>query len=400
VSHNKTILTLNSGSSSIKFALFDGAGSSERFLSGLVEYQPGGAVLTTRTPDGVSERTVIEADASSGNSHGQMIRHVLDLLEGYGGGSQIMAVGHRVVLGGPNFRGPVHVNADVIKELEDLIPLAPLHQPPSLVPMRLLFEQKPELMQVACFDSSFHFTIPTVRTRLPLPAELLDGGARVFGAHGLSYDFVARALERQFPEIAHKRVLVAHIGNGASLCALEHGRSVATTMGLTVLDGLMMGTRCGALDPGVVLYLLQQKNLTPQQVQDTLYYKSGLKGVSGLSSDMRVLRENEADENVQLALEMFVERFVQQAGGLIAQMGGVDAIVFTGGIGQHDAVFRRAVCQRFKWLDVHICEDANAAGRPIISQRSGRVMVLVIPADEEETIFRQTKRIIEGSHKR
>lgn len=169
-------------------------------------------------------------------------------------------------------------------------------------------------------------------------------------------------------------------------------------MGLTVLDGLMMGTRCGSIDPGAVLYLLQQKNLTPKEVQDTLYYKSGLRGVSGLSSDMRVLRENDADENVQLALDMFVERFVQQAGGLIAQMGGVDAIVFTGGIGQHDATFRRAVCQRLKWLDVQLCEDANLAGRPTISQRSGRVMVLVVPADEETTIFRQTKRIMEGSH--
>lgn len=398
MSHSKTILTLNSGSSSIKFALFDQQSTAERLLSGLVEFQAGGGVLTTRTPDGASKRTVIDCDGEEGDTHGQVMRHVLDLIERYGSGSQIEAVGHRVVLGGPNFKGPAQITPDVIKQLEDLIPLAPLHQPPSLAPMRLLMEQKPDLTQVACFDSSFHFTIPTVRTRLPLPAELLEGGARVFGAHGLSYDFISSELAARHPAIAHKRVLVAHIGNGASLCALENGRSIATTMGLTVLDGLMMGTRCGAIDPGVLLYLLQQKKMTPEEVQNTLYYRSGLRGVSGLSSDMRVLREHDADENSQLALDMFVERFVQQAGGLIAQMGGLDALVFTGGIGQHDAAFRRAVCHRLKWLDIHLCEDANLAGRPTISQRSGHVTVLVIPADEETTIFRQTKTIIEGCH--
>ena len=398
MSHSRTILTLNSGSSSIKFALFDEAGTSERLLSGLVEYQAGGAILTSRTPDGVSKRMVIESGDNQGDAHGQMIRHVLNFVESFDSGSRIAAVGHRVVHGGPSFEGPTRVDQNVIGQLEALIPLAPLHQPPSIAPMRLLMEQKPELLQVACFDTSFHHTIPTVRTRLPLPAELLEGGARVYGFHGLSYDFIASELEARFPTIAHKRVLVAHIGNGASLCALVHGHSIATTMGLTVLDGLMMGTRCGTIDPGAVLYLLQQKNMTPKEVQDTLYYKSGLRGVSGLSSDMRVLRENDADENVQLALDMFVERFVQQAGGLIAQMGGVEAIVFTGGIGQHDATFRRAVCQRLKWLDVQLCEDANLAGRPTISQRSGRVMVLVVPADEETTIFRQTKTIMEGSH--
>lgn len=396
MSQSRTILTLNSGSSSIKFALFDEDSTSERLLSGLVEYQAGGAVLTTRTPDGVSKRMVIEATGKHASAHGDMIRHVLNFVEAHESGSEIGAVGHRVVHGGSYFEGPTAINGEVLERLDDLISLAPLHQPPSIAPMRLLLEEKPDLLQVACFDTSFHHTIPTVRTRLPLPAMLLDHGARVYGFHGLSYDYIASELEARFPAIASKRVLVAHIGNGASLCALMHGRSIATTMGLTVLDGLMMGTRCGTIDPGAILYLLQQKNLTPAEVQDTLYYQSGLKGVSGLSSDMRVLREHEADENVQLALEMFVERFVQQAGGLIAQMGGVDAIVFTGGIGQHDAMFRRAVCQRLKWLDVQLCEDANLAGRPTISQRSGRVTVLVIPADEETTIFRQTRRIMKG----
>ena len=396
MSKSRTILTLNSGSSSIKFALFDEESTSERLLSGLVEYQSGGAVLTTRTPDGVSKRMVIETRDQQGNAHGEMIRHVLRLMENHESGSTIGAVGHRVVHGGPHFEGPTAVDTEALDRLQELVSLAPLHQPPSIAPMRLLMQDKPDLLQVACFDTSFHHTIPAVRTRLPLPAELLDHGARVYGFHGLSYDYVATELAVRFPTIAHKRVLVAHIGNGASLCAMIHGRSVATTMGLTVLDGLMMGTRCGTIDPGAILYLLQQKNLTPAELQDTLYYRSGLKGVSGLSSDMRVLREHDADENVQLALEMFVERFVQQAGGLIAQMGGVDAIVFTGGIGQHDATFRRAVCNRLKWLDVHLCEDANLAGRPTISQRSGSVAVLVMPADEETTIFRQTRRIMKG----
>jgi len=396
VSQSRIILTLNSGSSSIKFALFDEESSAERLLTGLVEYQPGGAVLTTRTPDGVSKRMVIESAGEHGSAHGDMIRHVLNFVESHDGGNRIGAVGHRVVHGGSYFEGPTAINTEVLGRLEELVSLAPLHQPPSIAPMKLLLEEKPELLQVACFDTSFHHTIPTVRTRLPLPEDLLDHGARIYGFHGLSYDYIASELELRFPAIASKRVLIAHIGNGASLCALMHGRSVATTMGLTVLDGLMMGTRCGTIDPGAILYLLQQKNMTPAQVQDTLYYRSGLKGVSGLSSDMRVLREHDADENVQLALEMFVERFVQQAGGLIAQMGGVDAIVFTGGIGQHDASFRRTVCQRLKWLDVQLCEDANLAGRPTISQRSGRVTVLVIPADEEATIFRQTKRIMKG----
>ncbi|WP_438382235.1 acetate/propionate family kinase [Asaia sp. BMEF1] len=399
MSHNKTILTLNSGSSSIKFALFNEASASERLLSGLVEYQSGGAVLTTRTPDGVSKRVVIESGRDEGNAHGQMIRHVLNFIESHENGAHVAAVGHRVLHSGPYFDGPTRIDKDVIDQLEALIPLGPLHQPPCIAPIKLLSVQKPDLLQVACFDTSFHRTIPAVRTRLPLPAELIEGGARVYGFHGLSYDFIASELEARFPSIAHKRVLVAHIGNGASLCALMNGRSIATTMGLTVLDGLMMGTRCGTIDPGAILYLLQQKNMSPKEVQDTLYYKSGLRGVSGVSSDMRILRENDADENVQLALDMFVERFVQQAGGLVAQMGGVDAIVFTGGIGQHDAAFRRAVCHRFKWLDVQLCEDANLAGGPTISQRSGRVTVLVMPADEETTIFRQTKKIMEGSYR-
>lgn len=399
MSQSRTILTLNSGSSSIKFALFDEESQSERLLSGLVEYQAGGAVLTTRTPDGASKRMVIEARDRHQNAHGEMIRHVLSFVEDHDSGMTIGAVGHRVVHGGPYFDGPTAIDDDVLGKLGDLVSLAPLHQPPSIAPMRLLRQEKPGLLQVACFDTSFHHTIPAVRTRLPLPAELLDHGARVYGFHGLSYDHIACELAARFPAIASKRVLVAHIGNGASLCAMVHGRSIATTMGLTVLDGLMMGTRCGTIDPGAILYLLQQKNLTPAELQDTLYYRSGLKGVSRLSSDMRVLREHEADENVQLALEMFVERFVQQAGGLIAQMGGVDAIVFTGGIGQHDATFRRDVCKRLKWLDVQLCEDANLSGRPTISQRSGTVTVLVIPADEETTIFRQTKRIMKGKQR-
>ncbi|WP_336762245.1 acetate/propionate family kinase [Asaia sp. VD9] len=398
MSQSRIILTLNSGSSSIKFALFDEQGEAERLLSGLVEYQSGGAVLTTRTPDGVSKRMVIETGAKTGNAHGEMIRHVLNFIESHETGRDIGAVGHRVVHGGAHFEGPARINEKTLAQLESLVPLAPLHQPPSIAPMRLLMQEKPDLLQIACFDTSFHHTIPTVRTRLPLPAELLEGGARVYGFHGLSYDYIANELEARFPAIAHKRVLVAHIGNGASLCALMHGRSVATTMGLTVLDGLMMGTRCGAIDPGAVLYLLQQKGLSPKEVQDVLYYRSGLLGVSGVSSDMRTLRENDADENVQLALDMFVERFVQQAGGLIAQMGGLDALVFTGGIGQNDATFRQAVCQRLRFLDIQICEDANLASRPVISRRSGGPTVLVVPADEEKTIFRHTRRIMEGCH--
>lgn len=395
MSQPRTILTLNSGSSSIKFALFGHESRGERLMSGMAEFRPGGALLSTRDASGTTERREFPETGPEGALRGEMIGHILNHVETSVAGGKLSAVGHRVVHGGAYFTGPSRIDQTALAELDALIPLAPLHQPPSIAPMRRILQDKPDLVQVACFDTSYHHTIPEIRTRLPLPASLIDGGARVYGFHGLSYDFIAQDLAARFPELARKKVLVAHIGNGASLCAMHEGLSVGTTMGLTVLDGLMMGTRCGAIDPGAILYLLQQRNLSPKEVQDTLYYRSGLLGVSGRSNDMRVLREHMSDPQTRLALDMFVERFVQQAGGLIAQMGGIDALVFTGGIGQHDSIFRRDVCKRLEWLGVQICDAANAAGEMVIGTGSASVQVLIIAADEETTIFRHTQSILE-----
>ena len=276
-----------------------------------------------------------------------------------------------------------------MQALDALTPLAPLHQPHSLAPIRALMSLRPGLAQVACFDTAFHCTMPAVATRFALPREYEAEGVRRYGFHGLSYEYIARTLRETAPGLAAGRVVVAHLGNGASLCAMQDGRSVDTTMSFTALDGLAMGTRCGALDAGVVLYMLQQKGLAPHEVEQVLYRQSGLLGVSGVSGDMRVLLAS-ADPRARDAVELFVFRVARETAALAASLGGLDGFVFTAGIGEHAAEIRSLVCERLRWMGVVPDPAANAGGAGRISAASGAVEVHVVPTDEEAMIAQHT----------
>jgi acetate kinase len=303
------------------------------------------------------------------------------------------AVGHRVVHGGTVFAGPTRINDAVLAKLELLCPLAPLHQPHNIAAIRAIAQLAPSLPQVACFDTSFHHGQSPVAQRFALPSELHEAGVRRYGFHGLSYEYIASALRERAPAIASGRVVVAHLGAGASLCAMLNGKSVDTTMGFTALDGLPMGTRCGALDPGVILYLLRERGMNPDRIEQMLYQQSGLLGVSGISSDMRELLASK-DRRAGEAIELFVYRVSRELGALTATLGGLDGLVFTAGIGEHAPEIRRRVCERSRWLGITLEPDANERGDECISAPASRVSVWVLPTDEERTIVRQTLRVI------
>ena len=384
------ILTLNAGSSSLKFALFEVAGLGNLALVSkgkidgtdaeplLVAVDPGGAALADHGWPG---------DAKIG--HEEIFAELINWAETHGGGSKIIAVGHRVVHGGTEFVAPVEVSNDVLVRLDRLTPLAPLHQPHNLRPIRALMKARPSLPQVACFDTAFHRGRAQVTTRFALPREYEAAGIERYGFHGLSYEYVASILPTIAPELASAPVIVAHLGNGASLCALRNGKSIDTMMSFTALDGLPMGTRCGALDPGVVLYLLRERGMTAAAVEDLLYNRSGLLGVSGLSGDMRVLLSSEAQGAVD-AIELFTFRVAREIGALAASLGGLDGLVFTAGIGEHAPEIRRQICMRSAWLGLSLDGEANARGDPRISSTDSRVAVWVIPTDEEAMIARHT----------
>ncbi|MEO7386258.1 MAG: acetate/propionate family kinase [Gammaproteobacteria bacterium] len=307
--------------------------------------------------------------------------------------ARVRGVGHRVVHGGAQHAGPAVVDAGLLAELRDLVPLAPLHQPHNLAAIDAITARMPGVPQVACFDTSFHRGQPAVAELVPLPADLRAGGVQRYGFHGTSYEYIAGMLPEVAPEIAHGRVIVAHLGNGASLCALRSGKSVDSTFGLTALDGLCMGTRAGALDPGVVLYLFQQKGLTPAAVEDLLYNQCGLLGISGLSNDMRDLLGS-PEPAARLAVDYFVYRAAREIGGLAAVLGGVDGIVFTAGIGENSAEVRSQICRASAWLGVDLDGAANAGGGPRISRAGSRVSAWVIPTNEEVMIARHAGRLL------
>lgn len=383
------ILVLNAGSSSVKFALFsEGGVHASRLVSGELEGIGEKPRLIAR---GEKAEILVDQELTPDareNAHDTAIKALIAWLEAHLGLETLRAVGHRVVHGGPDFVSPVLIDDDVLARLDKMTSFAPLHQPGCLAPIHALQRIYPDLPQIACFDTAFHRTMPAVAQNLPLPCSYAEKGIRRYGFHGLSYEHIARYLGSKHHNLARARVLAAHIGNGASLCALRHGVSIDTTMGFSVLDGLVMGTRTGAIDPGVLLYMLREEQLSPQEIENLLYHKSGLLGVSGRAGDMRTLREHPYDPAVRMALDLAVYRFVQQAGGMIAALQGLDGIVFTGGIGEHDAQFRRDVCAHLAWLGVTIDVAANAVHRPLISAPESTVKVLVIPADEELSIHR------------
>ena len=322
-----------------------------------------------------------------------MLGALLAWAEGHVKPDTLVAVGHRVVHGGRDFIAPVRLTAQIVQQLDALTPLAPLHQPHSLAPIRTLMALRPNLPQVACFDTAFHHTMPAVAARFALPREYEAEGVQRYGFHGLSYEYIARALRQQAPGLAAGRVVVAHLGNGASLCGMRDGCSQETTMGFTALDGLVMGTRCGTLDAGVVLYMLQQKGLAAPAVEHVLYERSGLLGVSSLSSDMRTLLAS-ADPRAREAVELFAFRVGQETAVMAASLEGLDGFVFTGGIGEHAAEVRAMAGKRLRWLGVELDAGANWRGTGRISTPGSRVEVHVIPTDEEATIVRHTRDML------
>jgi acetate kinase len=308
-------------------------------------------------------------------------------------GTPVAAVGHRVVHGGTNFAAPVRVDKNVMAELQKLCPLAPLHQPHNLAPIAAIAEVAPHIPQVACFDTAFHCNQPEVAQLFALPREITDAGVRRYGFHGLSYEFVSGRLYELAPEFADARVLIAHLGNGASLCAVRSGRSVATTMGFTAVDGLMMGTRCGNIDPGVLLYLMDERGMDARAIEDLIYRRSGLLGVSGISSDMRTLQTS-TDPAAAEAIDLFVYRIVREIGSLTAALGGLDAIVFTGGIGERAAKIRSKVAKGCAWLGAELSAERNEGGDGLISADSSKLPVWVIPTDEERMMALHTSQLL------
>jgi acetate kinase len=389
-----SILVVNAGSSSLKFSLFR-LGEAEALQ------------LAVRGQiDGIGSRPSLKAKDDAGSTldardlAASEIREVKDAialagawLRGQFPGEPLLAVGHRVVHGGADYSRPVLIDETVYDALELLIPLAPLHQPHNLAAIRALRETRPELPQVACFDTAFHRTHSQLDDLYALPREYYEAGVRRYGFHGLSYEYVAAALPQVAPEIADGRVIVAHLGSGASLCALRAGQSRHSTMGFSPLDGIPMGTRPGCIDPGVLLHLVGQRGMTPAALERLLYKESGLLGLSGISNDMRLLLES-PDPRARLAVDYFVHYVAKEIGGLAAVLGGVDGLVFTAGIGENSAEIRARLVAACEWLGVELDVQANQGGGPRISAAGSAVSAWVVPTNEELMIARHTQRLV------
>ncbi len=389
----ETILVVNAGSSSVKFQLFaiTGEGNLARRLKGQVDGIGTQPRLVARDAEGnglIDERyppaSVADAAGAIAKVGGWLRAHI---------GELPVAVGHRVVHGGARYDSPVLVDDTLLIELERFVPLAPLHQPANLLPIRALRANFPQLKQVACFDTAFHRGHPDLADRYAIPEPLYAEGVRRYGFHGLSYEYIAASLPRVAPEIAGGRVVVAHLGSGASMCALQAGRSMDSTMGFSALDGLPMGTRPGQLDPSIVLYLLNAKKMSPADIERMLYRDCGLKGLSGISNDVRDLLGSD-DPRAKRALDYFAYRIARELGALTASLGGLDGLVFTAGVGENAPVLRADVCRRAAWLGIALDDAANAHHGPRISDAQSRVSVYVIPTDEEQMIARHTLAVL------
>ncbi len=388
-----TILVVNAGSSSVKFQVFETGGPSrlKRLIKGQVEGIGTRPRLRAQGADGTAliDQTyatdVISDVPGAIREAGAWLRTSQKL--------NLIAVGHRVVHGGPAYSRPTLIDSKVVEKLEQYIPLAPLHQPNNLAPIRSILEGHPDLPQVACFDTAFHRGHSAVADHYAIPELLYKEGVRRYGFHGLSYEYVAKRMQELFPDTAKSRVIVAHLGSGASMCALADGRSIESTMGFTALDGLPMGTRPGQIDPGVVLYLISEKGMSAGAVQKFLYNDCGLKGLSGISNDMRVLETGD-EPGAKLAIDYFVYRIGLYAGMLAAALGGLDAFVFTAGIGENSAGLRARIAEKLAWLGADLDAKANAGGKSLISRPDSRLKLFVIPTDEELMIAEHTLAVI------
>ncbi len=389
------VLVVNAGSSSVKFQIFDVESGTEpqRLVKGQL--------------DGIGTQPRLRAEASNG---ARMIDksyasdQIADVHAAMAAASdwlqetqkvQLVAVGHRVVHGGPDYDRPIVVDANVLTHLERLSPLAPLHQPNNLAPIRSLLTRRPDLLQVACFDTAFHRGHSAVADHFAIPEHFYREGVRRYGFHGLSYEYIAGRLCEVAPTVANGRVIVAHLGSGASMCALAGGKSIESTMGFTALDGLPMGTRPGQIDPGVLLYLMTEKAMVPAAIENLLYHESGLKGLSGVGNDMRELEASDAP-GAALAIDYFVYRVGLNAGLLAAALGGLDAFVFTAGIGENSISIRARIAEKLAWLGVIFDAMANERGKSLISRPEGRVGLYVVPTDEELMIARHTFSLLRG----
>lgn len=389
----RSILVINAGSSSVKFAVY-GSELGLRF-NGELERMGAKPRLWARHPDGSSlvDRSWRPHDAPDTQA---LIAELTKWLEAHLGETRLAAIGHRVAIGGLEHSGPVIVTPEVLEKLKALVPLAPLHQPRNLEPIACLGRLHPHLPQVACFDTAFHRTLPKVAMRYGLPRQLSDAGAHRYGFHGLSFEYIANRLPGLDARAGAGRTIVAHLGSGASLCALKAGKSIATTMGFSPLSGLVMATRPGELDAGLMIWLIREHGMSVDEVEHMLYHDSGLKGVSGISGDMRELLASQS-AFAREAIELFVHRVAIEMGGLAAALGGLDAIVFTAGIGERAAPIRKAVCERLAWLGVHLDVNANMANAHRISMEDASVSVFVIPTDEELMVATHTRVLALGA---
>jgi acetate kinase len=391
---NEIILTVNAGSSSIKFALFHaGDAEPELMAKGQVEGIGSAPHFVAKDASGEMLSESYWEPVGTGAEHTRAFRQIGNWLQGFLEGKQLLAVGHRVAHGGERYAQPVLIDDQVISDLTRLIPLVPLHQPHNLAGIRAVSDSRPELPQVACFDTSFHWHRPEVSKRLGLPFELYEGGVLRYGFHGLSYEYIVSRLERIAPDLAQGRIVVAHLGSGSSMCAIRGGKSIETTMGFSGLDGLPMGTRCGTLDPGVLLYLMHSERMGLKELEDLLYKRSGLLGISGLSNDMRALKQSD-DPRARDAIDYYIYRIGQNLGALTAPLGGLDALIFTAGVGENDAELRARVCQDAAWLGFEIDGAANERRELRISVGDTTPSVWVIPTDEERMIAMHTMRLV------
>ncbi len=386
-------LVLNAGSSSLKFCVFQRPDGQRWRLESRGQVEGIGTSPRLSAADTHGRKLADEKLAAWVQSGRDAIDVLALWLRSNYGGAKVVGVGHRVVHGGAKFTRPVIVTKEVLAELQELVPLAPLHQPYNLAAIEAVFDRLPYVPQVACFDTSFHRTHAAVADLIPLPHELTNQGVRRYGFHGLSYEFIASVLHDILPEIAKKKIIVAHLGSGASLCALNNGQSVDTTMGFTAVDGLCMGTRPGSLDAGVVLHLFQNRGLSPKEVETILYKQSGLLGISGISNDMRDLLGREEPE-AKLAVDYFIYRAAKEIGALTAVLGGVDALVFTAGIGENSPEIRRRICEASAWLGIQLDEQKNTKKATRISTTASKVSVWVIPTNEELMIARHTGELL------